>query len=209
VFIAFKPIAKMAAIAIGGGVLCRKGILSPLVCKRCMLMLRLVGILSPEATKANAGLILNMLLPMLTFASVVTSFDPSNMQSFAALLITGVTYMTMGLSFGFLVRTLTPVPRTWRSGVLITGGLLMLEGGELRLMCMDLGACSNWGDLTIAFVLTIAKGAPFGGEGDVSSENSLGEVNMSDMPAEREGNSICVDLYGGADFGNVSLVFPV
>jgi predicted permease len=94
------------------------------VCMEYVLIL-VVGILSPEATKANAGLILNMLLPMLTFASVVSSFDPSNMQSFAALLITGVTYMTMGFLFGFLVRTLTPVPRTWRGGVLIAGALFV------------------------------------------------------------------------------------
>jgi hypothetical protein len=211
VFIAFKPIAKMAAIAIGGMILCRKGILSHSthVCAKCVLMLLLlVGILSPEATKANAGLILNMLLPMLTFASVVSSFDPSNMRSFAALLITGVTYMTMGLSFGFLVRTLTPVPKTWRSGVLITGGLLILESRNSWVDSI-LGACSNWGDLTIAFVLTIAKGAPFNGESDVSFEKSRGEVDKPNVSAEREGYSVCLDIYGGADFGNVSLVFSI
>ncbi|KAA8910795.1 auxin efflux carrier [Sphaerosporella brunnea] len=142
IFIAFKPIVKMAAIAIGGMVLCKK------------------GILSPEATKANAGLILNLLLPMLIFSSVTESFDASNMQSLGALVITAVTYMTMGLCFGFLVRWLMPLPKTWRSGVLMTG------------------SCSNWGDLPIAFVLTIAKSAPFNGNGDIARGVAYASIFM-------------------------------
>jgi predicted permease len=119
IFIAFKPIAKMAAIALGGMVLCRKGMLEHSL-NECAYG-EDAGILSPEATKANAGMILNLLLPMLIFYAVTSSFDPSNMQSLGVLVITGVTYMVMGLAFGFLVRWLTPVPKTWRNGVLITG----------------------------------------------------------------------------------------
>jgi hypothetical protein len=44
------------------------------------------------------------------------------------------------------------------------------HGSGVNSLVVDLnvGGCSNWGDLPISFVLTIAKGAPFSGEGDVS-----------------------------------------
>jgi len=81
----------------------------------------LAGILSAEATRANAGILINLLLPMLIFSAVTTSFDASNIKSVVALVVTGVLYMFMGLAYGFLVRWLTPVPKSWKWGVLITG----------------------------------------------------------------------------------------
>jgi len=81
-----------------------------------------------EATRANAGILINLLLPMLIFSAVTTSLDASNIKSVVALVVTGVLYMIMGLAFGCIVRWLTPVPKTWKWGVLITGMLKLRNG---------------------------------------------------------------------------------
>ncbi|KAI5786147.1 auxin efflux carrier [Pyronema domesticum] len=130
IFIALKPIVKMAAITGGGAFLCRK------------------GILSIEATKANAQMILKFLMPMLIFSTVTASFNTENVKSVGGLVITALMYQAMGLIFGILIWWLTPVPRSWRGGVLVNGSF------------------SNWGDLIMAFILTIAKSEPFNGEAD-------------------------------------------
>ncbi|CCX04587.1 Similar to Protein ECM3; acc. no. Q99252 [Pyronema omphalodes CBS 100304] len=130
IFIALKPIVKMAAITGGGAFLCRK------------------GILSIEATKANAQMILKFLMPMLIFSTVTASFNTENVKSVGGLVITALMYQAMGLIFGILIWWLTPVPRSWRGGVLVNESF------------------SNWGDLIMAFILTIAKSEPFNGEAD-------------------------------------------
>jgi predicted permease len=79
------------------------------------------GVLTPEVCKANAALVLNFLLPLLMFSTVVPAFEPENMKVVLALLITAAAYMTFGLAFGFIVKAVTPVPRGWSGGVLATG----------------------------------------------------------------------------------------
>lgn len=79
------------------------------------------GILSQEATQANAKTILNLLMPMLIFSTVTTSFDPTNVKSVAGIVITAFVYQLMGLIFGALIWWFTPVPPTWRGGVLVSG----------------------------------------------------------------------------------------
>lgn len=79
------------------------------------------GILSQEATQANAKTILNFLMPMLIFSTVTTSFDPTNVKSVAGIVITAFVYQLMGLTFGALIWWLTPVPATWKGGVLVSG----------------------------------------------------------------------------------------
>ncbi|KAI5785871.1 auxin efflux carrier [Geopyxis carbonaria] len=142
VFIAIKPIAKMAVIALGGAFFARKGLLSPEVCK------------------ANASLVVNFLLPLLMFSTVTASFDSGNMKSLGVLLITGTLYQTIGLLFGFLVRWFTPVPRTWKGGVLAAG------------------AFCNWGDLIIAIVSTLAKSSPFDGKKDIDRGTAYAAIFM-------------------------------
>ncbi|KAF8417226.1 auxin efflux carrier [Tirmania nivea] len=125
IFTSVKPIIKMAAIALGGGIFAR------------------MGVLTPEACRANATLIMSMLLPLMIFSTVVPSFDPNNMAAIFALVLSGVVYMVMGLTFGLIVRWLTPIPVTWKGGI-VAAGLL-----------------GNWGDLVIGYISTLTKSQPF------------------------------------------------
>jgi hypothetical protein len=132
IFVAVKPIAKMAAIALGGALFSRKGRLSSsrrlqlctciLADDNCTVAIG-IGILSQATCKANASVIINFLMPLLIFSSVTSAFDSRNITNVVAVLITGMLYQLMGLFFGVLVRCLTPVPKTWKSGVLAAGML--------------------------------------------------------------------------------------
>lgn len=94
------------------------------------------------------------------FSTIVPAFEPENMKTVLALVITAFAYMTFGLIFGFIIRALTPVPRGWSGGVLATG------------------AFCNWGDLPLAFIGTIAKNAPFNGDKDVASGTAYTSIFM-------------------------------
>ncbi|KAF8474234.1 auxin efflux carrier [Kalaharituber pfeilii] len=125
IFTSIKPILKMGIIAIGGSIFARMGVLSPEVCK------------------ANAQLIMSLLLPLLIFSTVVPSFDPNNMSAVLVLVLSGVVYMIMGLIFGLIVRLFTPTPATWKGGIVAAG------------------IFGNLGDLVIGYISTLAKSQPF------------------------------------------------
>ncbi|KAH8150835.1 uncharacterized protein LAJ45_05016 [Morchella importuna] len=142
IFVAIKPMVKMAAIAGGGVYFAKKGFLTPEVCK------------------ANASILMNLLLPLLIFATVLPAFDRDNMTSVLSVVVTGGLYQVMGLVFGLIVRWLTPVPPSWRGGVLAAG------------------IFSNLGDLVIAYLSTLAKSEPFHGEEDVTKGIAYSSIFM-------------------------------
>ncbi|KAI9741757.1 MAG: hypothetical protein M1834_000143 [Cirrosporium novae-zelandiae] len=136
----------MAAIAAGGAYFAHK------------------GFLTPEASRAFSMVILNFLLPCLIFNTVIPSFT-GNMDSALLLLITGFFYQSedtpfMGLVFGFIVRWFTPVPPTWKGGVLATG------------------LFNNWGDLVIAYITSIGNSKPFSGETDIDHGEAYASLFM-------------------------------
>ncbi|KAG0636778.1 hypothetical protein HOY80DRAFT_1053505 [Tuber brumale] len=88
----------MAAVSGAGAVFARKGYLTPEVCK------------------ANASVIMNFLLPLLMFSTVLPAFNAGNMDSVLAVVITGIFYQVLGLSFGLIVRWFTPTPKSWGGG---------------------------------------------------------------------------------------------
>ncbi|RPB04442.1 hypothetical protein L873DRAFT_1758966 [Choiromyces venosus 120613-1] len=142
IFTSFKPIIKMAAVGGGGVIFARK------------------GYLTPESCKANASLIMNLLLPLLIFSTVLPAFDSGNMESVLAVVITGSFYQVLGLSFGLIVRWLTPTPKSWKGGVLAAG------------------AFSNLGDLVISYISTLAKSAPFDPDKDVAKGIAYASIFM-------------------------------
>lgn len=89
---------------------------------------------------------MNLLLPMLIFSTVLPAFDSKNMASVLSVVITSffyqgvhastlgflgireigenileAKYIGFGLCFGLTVRWLTPIPASWRGGVLAAG----------------------------------------------------------------------------------------
>ncbi|KAG0138187.1 hypothetical protein HOY82DRAFT_596959 [Tuber indicum] len=119
----------MAAVGSTGAVFARKGYLTPEICK------------------ANASLIMNFLLPLLMFSTVLPAFNTGNMDSVLAVAITGIFYQVLGLSFGLIVRWFTPTPKSWGGGVLAAGlradpvirgmGFLRFNLGGLQLIKRD------------------------------------------------------------------------
>lgn len=76
-------------------------------------------------------------------SQVVPSFDPNNMMTVLAIVLSGMVYMVMGLSFGLIVRWFTPIPVTWKGGIVAAGFL------------------GNWSDLVIGYISTLTKSEPF------------------------------------------------
>ncbi|RPA80635.1 auxin efflux carrier [Ascobolus immersus RN42] len=142
IWTSFKPILKMAAVAGGGALFAR------------------MGILTPEASKSNAALLMNFFLPLLIFSTVVPSFDSDSMTSVLVIILTGILYQVMGLVIGGVVKFCCPTPTTWRGGVLAAG------------------AFSNWGDLVIAYTATLAKSRPFNGDMDANRGVAYSSIFM-------------------------------
>ncbi|BFZ64056.1 Protein M3 [Saitoella coloradoensis] len=138
IFIAVKPIIKMAITALGGVWLSHK------------------QILTPAASRSLSLIAINFFLPALLFSKIVPSIDSQNIPQLGVLILSGIFYQVCGLMTGLLVRWLTPVPRAWRNGVVAAG------------------IWSNWGDLPLAFVLTLTNAAPF-----TQEDQSLGVAYVS------------------------------
>ncbi|KAL0632872.1 Protein M3 [Maublancomyces gigas] len=103
---------------------------------------------------------MNLLLPMLIFSTVLPAFDSKNMASVLSVVVTSFFYQALGLCFGFTVRWLTPIPTSWRGGVLAAG------------------AFSNVGDLIIAYISTVAKSSPFNPETDPARGTAYASILM-------------------------------
>lgn len=110
VFTAFKPIVKMAALAGGGAFFAKKG---TVVCRdqeggrffplqaiggacavelTCSKLWCCSGLLTPEVCKTNASIIINLLLPLLIFSTVLPAFDSKNMASVLSVVLTSLFY---------------------------------------------------------------------------------------------------------------------
>lgn len=86
-------------------------------------------------------------MPALIFNKVIESLSGSDIKLIGVFVLTASLYQTLGLTFGFITKLLTPAPRYW------TGGLIVAS------------SMSNIGDLPIAYVTTLASGTLFGSSG--------------------------------------------
>ncbi|BFZ54698.1 Protein M3 [Savitreella phatthalungensis] len=115
------------------------------------------GLLDSQGTRTLSQCVINVFIPALMFSKVVEGVDQDKLVQVGILALTSVLYMLMGLLFGLIVRLCTRVPRCWQNGVLATG------------------AFSNWGDLPLVLIGTIAAVPPFDG----TSDQALGLAYVS------------------------------
>lgn len=88
-------------------------------------------------------IIVNYLLPCLTFNKVLSSIDASDLKTIGVMLLTAVLYQVMGLSFSVLTWATTPNPTYWLGGLLLAGTF------------------TNTSDLPIAYITTLSSGSLF------------------------------------------------
>lgn len=117
----------------------------------CPLELTCPDIMTVDTCQNISVIIINYLLPCLTFNKVISSISSSDLRTIGVLLLTAVIYQVVGLSFGIFTRALTPNPKYWAGGLIAAG------------------AFTNAGDLPIAYITTLSTGTLFS-----SSESSKG-----------------------------------
>ncbi|KAK6340225.1 Protein M3, variant 3 [Orbilia blumenaviensis] len=91
--------------------------------------------------------VINGFLPMLIFASTVTSFSLDNIGEAGTVLLSAAFFTAFGFVFGILIRFLTPVGG-WKMGIIANN------------------MWSNNSDLVIGITSTLSQTKPFGNVGD-------------------------------------------
>ncbi|KAK6496799.1 Protein M3, variant 3 [Arthrobotrys musiformis] len=129
IFTSIKPLTKIAALAGCGALFAKKGILDVGTCK------------------SMASVVINGFLPMLIFASTITSFSLDNISEAGTVLLSAAFFTAFGVIFGILIRFLTPVGG-WKMGIIATN------------------MWSNNADLVIGITSTMSQTKPFGNVGD-------------------------------------------
>ncbi|RVD86953.1 uncharacterized protein DFL_005203 [Arthrobotrys flagrans] len=129
IFTSIKPLTKIAALAGCGALFARKGILDVATCK------------------SMASVVINGFLPMLIFASTITSFSLDNVTEAGTVVLSAAFFIAFGFVFGILVRFLTPVGG-WKMGIIANN------------------MWSNNADLVIGITSTMSQTKPFGNVGD-------------------------------------------
>ncbi|KAK6331190.1 Protein M3, variant 3 [Orbilia brochopaga] len=139
IFTSIKPLTKVAALAGCGALFAKKGILDVATCK------------------SMASVVINGFLPMLIFASTITSFSLDNISEAGTVLLSAAFFTVFGLVFGLICRFVTPVGR-WKMGIIANN------------------MWSNNADLVIGIISTLAQTKPFGGTGDYEKGVSYSSI---------------------------------
>ncbi|KAJ6261707.1 hypothetical protein Dda_2505 [Drechslerella dactyloides] len=101
--------------------------------------------------------VINGFLPMLIFASTITSFSLDNISEAGTVLLSAAFFTVFGLVFGLICRFVTPVGR-WKMGIIANN------------------MWSNNADLVIGIISTLAQAKPFGGTGDYEKGVSYSSI---------------------------------
>ncbi|KAF3316122.1 Protein M3, variant 3 [Orbilia oligospora] len=94
-----------------------------------------------------ASVVINGFLPMLIFASTITSFSLDNVSEAGTVVLSAAFFTAFGFVFGILIRFLTPVGG-WKMGIIANN------------------MWSNNADLVIGITSTLSQTKPFGNVGD-------------------------------------------
>lgn len=84
-------------------------------------MLARYGILSVEATRIISDIVLTVLIPCLAFSKIVSNIEDQDIKQVGIICLSSVLIFGTGLFMAFIVRTLLPVPKRWRGGILAGG----------------------------------------------------------------------------------------
>lgn len=79
------------------------------------------GILSVEATRIISDIVLTVLIPCLAFSKIVSNIEDQDIKQVGIICLSSVLIFGTGLFMAFIVRTLLPVPKRWRGGILAGG----------------------------------------------------------------------------------------
>lgn len=102
-----------------------------------------LDIMTVETCQNISVIIVNYLIPCLTFSKVVSSIDASDLKTIGVLLLTAVLYQCIGLFFSIFTNGVTPNPKYWLGGLIVAGTF------------------TNAGDLPIAYITTLSSGTLF------------------------------------------------
>lgn len=107
------------------------------------------NILTVASSKSLSTILLFVGYPCLIVSSIVSTLNVGNVSALLYLAVSVVFYIVLGLMIGGIIRMLVSVPVNLKRTVLMT-----------------LSMC-NWGDLSLAVVMGIAKESPFSSGDDL------------------------------------------
>ncbi|EJS41702.1 ecm3p [Saccharomyces arboricola H-6] len=114
-----------------------------------------MNILTVQATRSISDIVLTVLLPCLSFNKIVANIEDNDIKDVGIICLTSVILFATGLGFALIVRSLLPVPKRWRGGIL-AGGMF-----------------PNISDLPIAYLQSMDQGFIFS-----ESEGEKGVANV-------------------------------
>ncbi|KAF4005746.1 Membrane transport family protein [Saccharomyces cerevisiae] len=114
-----------------------------------------MNILTVQATRSISDIVLTILLPCLSFNKIVANIEDNDIKDVGIICLTSVILFATGLGFAFIVRSVLPVPKRWRGGIL-AGGMF-----------------PNISDLPIAYLQSMDQGFIF-----TEAEGEKGVANV-------------------------------
>lgn len=115
-----------------------------------------MNILTVQATRSISDIVLTVLLPCLSFNKIVANIEDNDIKNVGIICLSSVLLFATGLGFSFIVRSVLPVPKRWRGGIL-AGGMF-----------------PNISDLPIAYLQSMDQGFIFTeAEGDKGVANVI------------------------------------
>ncbi|KAL3229062.1 putative transporter [Nakaseomyces bracarensis] len=84
-------------------------------------MLARYGILGVEATRIISDIVLTVLIPCLAFSKIVSNIEDQDIKQVGIICLSAVLIFGTGLFMAFMVRSVLPVPKRWRGGILAGG----------------------------------------------------------------------------------------
>ncbi|KAJ3296175.1 hypothetical protein HK104_001912 [Borealophlyctis nickersoniae] len=100
-------------------------------------------LLTPMGQKAIANLLIWVTYPCLVFANMVVSIDTSQLKQMGLLVAASVFYVGIGWGLGLVLRKVSRPPVGFQNTFLRAS------------------SCGNWGDLTLAMILSLGNSSPF------------------------------------------------
>ncbi|CCF56893.1 hypothetical protein KAFR_0B05970 [Kazachstania africana CBS 2517] len=128
IYIALKPILKIYSIIFVGFLLVR------------------YNILTMEVTRGVSSMVVNAILPCLTFNKIVGNISWEDIKEVGVIVLSALILFALGGTLAALINYLTPVPKRWFWGALFAG------------------VFPNISDLPIAYVQSMGNGALFNEE---------------------------------------------
>ncbi|CCK68161.1 uncharacterized protein KNAG_0A04930 [Huiozyma naganishii CBS 8797] len=128
IYIALKPILKIYAIIFVGFLLAK------------------YDIVNMETAKGISNMVVNAILPCLTFNKIVTNISWHDIKEIGVIILSAVLLFSVGMACSVVTKLTTPVPKNWFWGLIFSG------------------IFPNISDLPIAYLQSMGNGAIFSQE---------------------------------------------